>query len=304
MLDATTTDAEIAPDVGDESASRAHRSRGFLGIKLKSTQPDPEDLKRYNDESSELMAEIKNITAKQQLEDIQFELARISNVLPSLRSCEHLDRIAHLKLAVAALGADKPNIEFARAIRQDTEFLIQRTQRGMFRFVYRIAGTTPLSAILAGVACAAATMLIAAILFALMKFTVGFGAGNLSIPGARTALFMAIFAAIGSFVSVVTRLADVAKTREYEPFLIFTTGFFKPWVGLIFAFFIFCLLESKVLQIGLPSTDPDSKTFLYLALAFVSGFSERLVSDFISRTETQIAGPRPAPVPPIQGSTK
>jgi hypothetical protein len=187
-------------------------------------------MRRFEQNVTELLTAVKEITAKQQLEDIQYELARITNLLPNLRNCDHLDRVAHLKLAVAALGADKPNLEFARAIRQDSEFLIQRTQRGMFRFVYRIAGTTPLSATLAGVASSGVAMVLVALVIYLMSWALGVRIENLR-GAAGLALMMAVFAAIASFVSVITRLADVAKTRDYDPFLIFATGFFKPWVG-------------------------------------------------------------------------
>jgi hypothetical protein len=262
----------------------------------KKSPPDPEPMRRFEQNVSELLAAVKEITAKQQLEDIQYELARITNLIPNLRNCDHLDRVAHLKLAVAALGADKPNLEFARAIRQDSEFLIQRTQRGMFRFVYRFAGTTPLSATLAGVASSGVAMVLVAAVVYLASWLFGVRIENLR-GAAGLALMMAVFAAIASFVSVITRLADVAKTRDYDPFLIFATGFFKPWVGVTFALFIFTLLESQFLHIGPATANDHDKFYLYLSLAFVSGFSERLVSDFITRTETQISGPAPVTAP-------
>src|SRR3954470_15011035 len=80
-----------------------------LLLRRKKAPPDPEPMRRFEQNVTELLAAVKEITAKQQLEDIQYELARITNLIPNLRNCDHLDRVAHLKLAVAALGADKPN---------------------------------------------------------------------------------------------------------------------------------------------------------------------------------------------------
>jgi hypothetical protein len=85
-------------------------------------------------------------------------------------------------------------------------------------------------------------MVLVALVVYLASWVFGVRIENLR-GAAGLALMMAVFAAIASFVSVITRLADVAKTRDYDPFLIFATGFFKPWVGVTFALFIFTLLN-------------------------------------------------------------
>jgi hypothetical protein len=61
---------------------------------------------------------------------------------------------------------------------------------------------------------------------------------------------MANTAAAGSYVSVLSRLGQVAGTHEFDPFLMFATGFFKPWIGMAFAFFMLCIFESGIIQIS------------------------------------------------------
>jgi hypothetical protein len=284
------------------------------------THRQPIDHAKYEAEAKGLLNQIQATLEKQQLEDIQYELGRITNLIPNLKNCEYMDRVAYLSVAVSALSAEKPNLEFARSVRFETEHLIQRTQRGMFRFVYRLAGSTPLSAILAGLICSIISLLILGTYAAFVHnaFSIDFIG---VLPGGKITLFMAIIAAAGSYVSVLSRLGQIAGTREFDPFLMFSTGFFKPWIGIAFAFFMLCVFESGIIQIaatvpsqggtgGAPTTSivgsgatvdvAAAKHYLYFALAFLSGFSERLVSDFITRAETQIIGPaQPPPTRPL-----
>lgn len=110
--------------------------------------------------------------------------------------------------------------------------------------------------------------------------------------------FMAVMAAAGSFVSVLSRLSTFVTTRGYDAFLVFCTGFFKPWIGVTFGIFIFFVLDSHLINIaaltGTTATATNTATqSIYVVLGFISGFSERLVSDFIGKAETRILGATP-----------
>jgi hypothetical protein len=102
---------------------------------------------------------------------------------------------------------------------------------------------------------------------------------------------MVIMAASGSFVSVLSRLNQFSTNRGFDAFLVFFTGFFKPWIGVVFGVFLFFVLESHMINLSTISDKADgSIKSIYVVLGFIGGFSERLVSDFIGRTEVRILG--------------
>jgi hypothetical protein len=65
-------------------------------------------------------------------------------------------------------------------------------------------------------------------------------------------------------------------------------GFFRPWIGVGFSLFVYMLLRSGLVKIGTGEPNP----LVYLSLGFVTGFSERLGADLISRAEHAL---QPAP---------
>ena len=46
------------------------------------------------------------------------------------------------------------------------------------------------------------------------------------------------------------------------------------------------ILEAGLIPLGIANT--DQRMFFFLALAFVAGFSERLASDIVARTESGV----------------
>ncbi|NCR71069.1 MAG: hypothetical protein GPI93_07665 [Microcystis aeruginosa LG13-12] len=100
---------------------------------------------------------------------------------------------------------------------------------------------------------------------------------------------------LGGAVSLLIRLQDFddPKNQKYDDdFLPFAIGLTKPILGGSFAFFILLILNSNIFPIEIrPSTKgTGDDTYLYglLAMAFVAGFSERLVPDLISQVEKKV----------------
>jgi hypothetical protein len=96
--------------------------------------------------------------------------------------------------------------------------------------------------------------------------------------------------ALGSIVSVMTRIdGSVFKEGTAGPQAYAIIGLTKPIVGAAFALFVFALLQSPLvpLDIPQPSAEDAQNTagFLYLALAFVAGFSERFATGLATRAE-------------------
>lgn len=101
---------------------------------------------------------------------------------------------------------------------------------------------------------------------------------------------------LGGAVSLLTRLKDFddPKNQKYDDdFLPFLIGLTKPILGASFAFFILLILNSNIspLEIRGESEDNGNGIYLYglLAMAFVAGFSERLIPDLISQVEKKVA---------------
>lgn len=88
---------------------------------------------------------------------------------------------------------------------------------------------------------------------------------------------------MGSIASILTRLQDSDIAKNRNPWVLFLTGLFKPFVGWFFAVFIYFATYSGFV----PTIEPDSVTLnALLALGFVAGFSERFARDVMTRVKT------------------
>lgn len=101
--------------------------------------------------------------------------------------------------------------------------------------------------------------------------------------------------ALGGFVSVIVRAGDLVQSAEEKHLDLFFVGFFRPVVGMTFAFFLVAVIESGILSgifsLGHRDNSEDrDRIYLYIAISFVAGFSERLVRDFVVKTERQFSG--------------
>jgi hypothetical protein len=93
--------------------------------------------------------------------------------------------------------------------------------------------------------------------------------------------------ALGSAVSVIVRskkFIDGAKDSNTDLFFV---GFFRPVVGMSFAIFAIAVIKSGVFAniVSLGTAEDANQTQLFVAIAFIAGFSERLVQDVVGRTE-------------------
>ncbi|BAY82433.1 hypothetical protein NIES267_19130 [Calothrix parasitica NIES-267] len=97
--------------------------------------------------------------------------------------------------------------------------------------------------------------------------------------------------ALGSAVSIIVRYNKfIEQSKEGESDLFFT-GFFRPIVGMSFAIFAVELIESGVFSGIFTITKQQSRTvYLYMSIAFIAGFSERLVEDVVIKTENTLTG--------------
>lgn len=97
--------------------------------------------------------------------------------------------------------------------------------------------------------------------------------------------------ALGSAVSVIVRANKFIEQGKEGQSDLFFTGFFRPIVGMSFAIFAVALIESGVFSGIFRIAERENRNvYLYMAIAFVAGFSERLVEDVVLRTEHTLTG--------------
>ena len=92
---------------------------------------------------------------------------------------------------------------------------------------------------------------------------------------------------LGSIVSVMLRSRKLENRNRSQSVIPFFIGFFKPVVGTAFSLLAVALIESEIVVVSgfNPSEAEAQSKYLYFAIAFIAGFSEVLVPDFLARTE-------------------
>lgn len=99
--------------------------------------------------------------------------------------------------------------------------------------------------------------------------------------------------ALGSCVSILTRINEYVSRKYEDSFLPVFIGAFKPLIGASFAILIFTLVSSNILPIDVENQDqPGRRLYFFYSIAFLIGFSERFANDVVSRAENIIIGDR------------
>lgn len=97
--------------------------------------------------------------------------------------------------------------------------------------------------------------------------------------------------ALGSAISVIVRSHKFIEQNKEGKSDLFFTGFFRPLVGMSFAIFAVALIESGIFSgIFIIAERESRNVYLYMSIAFIAGFSERLVEDVVVKTENTLTG--------------
>src|SRR5262249_41091577 len=129
-----------------------------------------------------------------------------------------------------------------------------------------------------------------------------FGSGVFSLPSVESlsgflitpsgeVLLAAIAGMFGSVVSLLLRIGEFESTKGRSQMFLTLTGATLPIVGLIFGAFIAALFSSKLVNIGVGGSE-GLNVWLYIAIGFMSGFSERFSRGFILIAEQRLGGGR------------
>lgn len=214
--------------------------------------------------------------------ETQANLSRAITLLTNSRGSLRKRVIDKLDIAINALSLEPPNNALASALIAETETQIANT-RSIFSIFSRLLNSdAPPTIVIIGMG--------ALLYFAIpiIWFYVPTLANKHHLLGIDTSLLILawIGGAMGSIVSIMVRIEDFAQPRDPDPSVLFFTGFFKPVIGAVFAMFALSVVKSGIIPIAINAT---GETYFFLALSFVSGFSERFAQDIAITTERQFS---------------
>jgi len=225
-----------------------------------------------------LINKVNSLQTKKVDDSIQKELSILMNLLPEIESSTIPNLIGAVEVAISALLLDNPNIILATEIRKDIDKRVGKHRYLIVRIIY--GSGQPSTKVILGLG----TLLI---IIPFLIFLLIYIFGNVDIFGIDSSMLLMVgtFGALGGIVSIMARIQDFTNLTYVHPSVLFFTGFFKPIVGMSFAVFVFAILEAGVIPVVIES---EKETFFYMALSFVSGFSERFAKDIITKTEQTI----------------
>lgn len=94
--------------------------------------------------------------------------------------------------------------------------------------------------------------------------------------------------AIGSIVSIMNRVAEYEAIQTNDRLVYFFIGFFRPFIGSAFAVFVYSTIQAGLLPIALG--EGVKEVYFVMALGFISGLSEKFVSDFTGKAGHAFGG--------------
>jgi|SRR5271166_2778366 len=213
------------------------------------------------DRSQAIIAQINTKLNSSTTDPVQQELAGLLLLLDTAKKQDD-DMIGLIEVAVNALFSEQPNLALAKTLRREITRRLRASRPsfgptylafGLFFFAY---GAIP-------------AFLAACFYFKQAKV--------LGLPS-EMVLAVAIAGACGSIASILQRIQDFRGKVDDRTVLIFQ-GFFKPILGLLFALFVFFVIEGNLIPI---THTEGTELYFFIALAFVCGFSERFASDIAS----------------------
>ncbi|WP_375766537.1 N-acetylmuramidase domain-containing protein [Archangium gephyra] len=230
-----------------------------------------------------LSEQIRQRLAQPLSKPVQSELARLLVLRGKAARELGPSAVETLDLGLTALLAEQPNLPFVRNIRLRIASAIA-DQLYPLRPLPLLRSSSPATQVVLGLSLLlffAQGLSAFAHMVLTSEQTLLFG-----LP-VRTLLLVGLCGAIGSAVSILTRLGDFEKLRGASRTSMVMLGFFKPVVGMYCSLFTFALMKSGLLP--LQAAAPESELYLYMAVCFLVGFSERLAQDMFARAEESFA---------------
>lgn len=244
--------------------------------------------KREPGEITQLFRIVENKIDAENIDDeVQVEMAIVLSLLAKMEKSGSVgDNKRYLELALKSLASERPKLSFVRGLRTELELNSEMYSHGLPRFIKKIAGPTPLSAMIAGLAT---TLIMSPLVYAILFFLFSERLQNFFDVATFSVLSGAAF--LGGIVSLLSRLEEFAALRLYNPNLIFLTAYFKPFIGVALTIVVYAVFDLGLIQISGFNTNgaaADKQFLLVWVIGFVCGFSERFTRDIVGHVETKM----------------
>jgi hypothetical protein len=237
--------------------------------------------------------------------------------------------ILGLEAAIAVLLEKPYEFHFARRLRRDAEFAVREYQnpiagRVINSFKYVLYESSTAVKVLVGLALGIPVVMILGLSPRLINYQ-GFVSSVVVTPlvtkecaknkiencdaltksqiNESLALLavVTIAGALGGIISTLIRIREFENEKYTDSVLPVYIGLIRPFIGAAFGVLVFVLLSSKLLPLQINESEESvlGKWYGFFAIAFVAGFSERLVKDMISQTEERFlpgSNPETAPI--------
>lgn len=203
-----------------------------------------------------------------------------------------------IDLSIDALFADPPKTELAQSIHDHLKTrLYPNIRQSLWRSFKRSMMSSPAAVVVIGLG-----VLFCLLLIAFWRVGSGFRVAEItSALGAEPAVLVliAFVGALGSIVSIMTRVRSFAFSGSRDAWPFFFFGLFKPVVGAVFALFAFSALQAALIPGFEIPTEPNGIWFI-VAIAFLAGFSERFAGDVVDHLDDRLAPTEPPRVAPTR----
>lgn len=244
--------------------------------------------KREPGEITQLFRIVEDKIVAENIDDeVQIELAIVVSLLAKMEKSGSVgDNKRYLEIALKSLASERPKLSFVRGLRTELELNSEMYSRGLPRLIKKIAGPTPLSAMIAGLST---TLILSPFIYGILIFFFGDRLENYF--SVTTVIVLTGAAFLGGVVSLLSRLEEFAALRLYNPNLIFFTAFFKPFIGVALTLFVYSIFDLGLIKVSGFNTDgveADKQYLLVWVIGFLCGFSERFTRDIVGRVETRI----------------
>jgi hypothetical protein len=212
-------------------------------------------------------------------EKVQEELSRLIILIPDVKTDYLLT--SEVELAAKALLLEPPNLPLAIQIRENIEKKAKRLRNPLSALFF--GGSPPTKVILGMGALLYLAIPLIILYFPRITATKEFLGLDIALV-----MLVGLSGAMGSIVSIMVRINTFRKYIG-DPSILFFTGFFKPVIGMAFAIFVFAILKSGILPV---TVDTSKELYLFMALGFIAGFSERFARDIMGKAEKAVGGER------------
>lgn len=229
--------------------------------------------KRIQKEALHLLEEIENKSTSIECNEVQKELGQLVNHIAFIAKRGDDLLLANARIAVSSLLRTPAELVVAKEVNIK---LAHRKKAPYDRM-------TPSTRVIFGLA----------VCLYLALSLLGLGGGNFDIPdqffgvNSSSILLAAGCGAIGSIVSIMSRVSQFSDMETNDRMVYFFTGLFKPIIGTAIAVFVFCLVNAGIVPIDLG--DGTHEVYVISVVTFLSGFSERAASDFTNKAENAIS---------------